>query len=66
MIHFGLRVTDRMRELGLTPNALAVDIGVPTATLRNWMGGNSIPADWRLIKLCKALRINQTKLLLGV
>lgn len=65
MIRFGLRVTDRMAELGLTPNALAVSIGVPTATLRNWMDGASIPAGWRLARLSKYLRMNQTKLLLG-
>lgn len=62
---FGMRVRDRMSDIGITDNQLAVELNLPVSTVNGWMRGSCLPSGDRLPRLARALRINQTKLLVG-
>jgi transcriptional regulator with XRE-family HTH domain len=60
-----MRVRDRMAEIDITAAQLAVQLDVPLGTVKGWMSGQHLPAGDKLSRLAKALRTNQTKLLVG-
>ena len=61
----GKNIQKEMKAKNLTYNQLAVVTGFPVNTIKDWAHGNSFPSNDRFSKLAKALKINQSKLILG-
>jgi len=50
------RISQRIRELGVSVTEVAYKAGVTEAAVRNWMGGGYRPRDEKLLPLAKALK----------
>lgn len=55
LANFRVRLSARMRELAISPQALADEVGVTKQVVWLWLGGLRIPSSASLIRLCRAL-----------
>lgn len=62
---FGLRLSERMREENFTTAQLAVQLSVPSSTIRGWTTGKCMPSGDSLHRLGRALHIHPSVLFLG-